>query len=610
MARTALTEAECKEYFDNPELLKQKIKKLATLVKKSKHFVAFTGAGISTSAGIADYRSGVNTVLDTGAGAWAKRAALQQGQTVKAAKRRVSSLHAYPTPSHMALVQLIKHGYLKYLISQNTDGLHRRSGIPPNKLSELHGNGKLERCSKCNKDYLRDYRCSKTRKQGKQLSDKEKVGRYRHRTGRICTVDGCNGNLEDTIVSFGESLPFDPLAFAQQNSDKADLYLSLGSSLGVTPARDMPAAIGKKWKKEAKKNKNPNEMTKHNLVIVNLQKTPLHPKCSLPIFAKIDDVMVGLMEELNLEIPQWNLNRYIRLICKENKLFVCGVDSDGTPFQVFKKLKLLNNKSEINAVNRNDIEWEYVIPKMDTNKVDIVLKFYGNYKEPNLLINVNDLMGDLKKNGMNGIVLRLMFNPKSGKWHKPQIWNCTGDDLIDSKDICLMQLYKTSYGYDGKNAILFGGNKMNEKLFSPDKITKYIVSGKYNLIWIEGKSGKEDLMTYTSFYHQFGLLYCYYFDYYVPKIKIKMLNKIIFSGLINDEYNNIAGSEFDKILCVVCEYEGVCNLLNDFICGDFMNPYPFHKNLMIKRMFDNMNGFSKEWQSFINTYSKYRQIEE
>lgn len=47
---------------------------------------------------------------------------------------------AIPTVCHMSLVKLIEKGYLKHIISQNIDGLHRKSGVPADKISELHGN--------------------------------------------------------------------------------------------------------------------------------------------------------------------------------------------------------------------------------------------------------------------------------------------------------------------------------------------------------------------------------------------------------------------------------------------------------------------------------------
>jgi hypothetical protein len=75
MADTAIkTEEEKKEYFDPPEVLNEKCDTLAQWILSSEHFVAFTGAGISTSAGIPDFRSGINTVLETGPGAWEKAA--------------------------------------------------------------------------------------------------------------------------------------------------------------------------------------------------------------------------------------------------------------------------------------------------------------------------------------------------------------------------------------------------------------------------------------------------------------------------------------------------------------------------------------------------------
>ena len=83
MAWTARTNEEEREFFDNPQELDKKVTALAKLIKNAKHFTCFTGAGISTSAGIPDFRSGQNTVLETGAGAWAKSAAIQKGTYVK-----------------------------------------------------------------------------------------------------------------------------------------------------------------------------------------------------------------------------------------------------------------------------------------------------------------------------------------------------------------------------------------------------------------------------------------------------------------------------------------------------------------------------------------------
>ena len=60
------------EYFDEPDVLEYKVTRLAELIKESKSMIAFTGAGISTAAGIPDYRSGENTIVETGPGSWEK----------------------------------------------------------------------------------------------------------------------------------------------------------------------------------------------------------------------------------------------------------------------------------------------------------------------------------------------------------------------------------------------------------------------------------------------------------------------------------------------------------------------------------------------------------
>lgn len=106
MADTAIkTEEEKKEYFDTPEELDRKCDLLAQWIRASEHFVAFTGAGISTAAGIPDFRSGYDTVLETGPGAWEK-AALKAKVEKKVVSKPIQK--ALPTSTHMAFVALLE----------------------------------------------------------------------------------------------------------------------------------------------------------------------------------------------------------------------------------------------------------------------------------------------------------------------------------------------------------------------------------------------------------------------------------------------------------------------------------------------------------------------
>ena len=101
--------------------------------------------------------------------------------------------------------------------------------------------------------------------------------------------------------------------------------LCLGSSLRVTPAANMPqntALLG------------------GQLVIVNLQKTPLDSYASLIIHAKIDEMFDVLMDKLSLKIPQFMLSRWIKaklsgtgaVKSPSSNLVVSGIDANGSPY--------------------------------------------------------------------------------------------------------------------------------------------------------------------------------------------------------------------------------------------------------------------------------------
>jgi len=338
MANTALKGEEINEYIEPEDKTRAKAKKLAQMIKKSKHFVIFTGAGISTSAGIPDFRGPD--------GVWTLRAQGKQrtGPTT-------STLKAIPTLTHMSIVELERKGYLKFLISQNTDGLHRKSGIDIYKLAELHGNSNLEICSKCGKNFVRDFRT----RTALEVHD--------HRTGRKCA--SCGGELFDSIINFGESLPAKALHDGFEHAEEADLHLVLGSSLRVTPAANMPETTHKQGGR---------------LVICNLQNTPLDSSCALRIHAKCDDLMQYVMEELQIPIPSFILRRRILVNNDKNSIFVQGIDVDGTPVTLCKQVTVNDKKTVCDNADIFSLKIENV------EKVKIKLQFMGHYLEPDLEI--------------------------------------------------------------------------------------------------------------------------------------------------------------------------------------------------------------------------------
>ena len=128
----------------------------------------------------------------------------------------------------MAMVELMNRDRLKKIISQNVDGLHRKSGIPAENLAELRGNTNLEVCIKCGREHMRDFRV-RTAQKGKE-----------HKTGRICDTPSCKGELKDTIINFGEGLDSNILMNGFVWCAASDLVISMGCSMRVSPACDMP----------------------------------------------------------------------------------------------------------------------------------------------------------------------------------------------------------------------------------------------------------------------------------------------------------------------------------------------------------------------------------
>ena len=395
------TEEEKREYFDSPEVLDEKVSLLAEMVINSQHMVAFTGAGISTACGIPDYRSGANTVMETGAGCWTKKA-MGQAAAAAASKNtlRTQIQKAYPSLTHMAMTELMERNHLKYIVSQNVDGLHRKSGIPAHNLSELHGNTNLEICEDCGREYMRDHRVRVAKRC------------VEHRTGRKCENPGCNGHLKDTIINFGENLNQNILELGFQNCGAADLCISMGTSLRVSPANEMPQQTAQNG---------------GNLVICNLQKTPLDNMAALVIHAKCDDIMKLLMEKLGYNIPVWQMKKRVEVSLIEDgaRIQVRGVDDRRQPFHLFKSIKVggFNQAAKVFPSEAQKKQpYKYTLPGQ-AEQFTVELEFMGHYNEKNLTIKVNQ--EELQAH--QSLVYEMVMDSISGQWELVVIKNADND---------------------------------------------------------------------------------------------------------------------------------------------------------------------------------------
>ena len=242
--------------------LEEKIELAAKWIAESKNLVIFTGAGISTASGLPDYRGPD--------GVWTRR---DKGLPP------LKSLpwdQVKPNLNHDAVVDLLKMGKLDYLISQNVDGLHAKSGIPFELLAELHGNMYFMKCLDCNKKMTFE----------DAGWDKNTWGPgYRThpvREGQP-TCPHCGGRIISSIVNFGDPLPYDELEESMRRSQNSDVFFVVGSSLVVTPAANMPGIAKKNGAK---------------LIILNKGETPYDVEADLRFENLIEDVLPPIVERV------------------------------------------------------------------------------------------------------------------------------------------------------------------------------------------------------------------------------------------------------------------------------------------------------------------------
>jgi NAD-dependent deacetylase len=207
----------------------EKIASLARLVERGGSLVVFSGAGMSTESGIADYRSP--------GGVWSRHRPVMFADFLAHARAREDYWRFYqdwfpgfagakPNPGHLALGRLWRAGLLSGVVTQNVDGLHQAGGVPAQAVVEVHGNVFVTAClDGC----------------GHAEPTAEVLARFTAGDKDPACLR-CGGVLKPATISFGQDLDPQALEQAAQLCASANPLLVVGSSLVVTPAAELPRA--------------------------------------------------------------------------------------------------------------------------------------------------------------------------------------------------------------------------------------------------------------------------------------------------------------------------------------------------------------------------------
>jgi len=250
---------------------------IASMALGARNIVVFTGAGHSTESGIADFRSP--------GGIWGRfdpREYTYQKFLLNEANREkyweFSRLlwptidKAEPNRGHYAIAELYQLGKLDCVITQNIDNLHQKSGIPEEKVIELHGTMKWVICLDCGSRYPRE-----------EIQQRLEVGE------KVPRCDSCGGILKPATVAFGQPMPERETREAERRAAACDLFLVAGSSLVVYPAAQMPLI--------AKDNG-------ARLVIINLEPTPHDHHADVVINGKTGDILPQMVGQIKAGLKE------------------------------------------------------------------------------------------------------------------------------------------------------------------------------------------------------------------------------------------------------------------------------------------------------------------
>ncbi|MEP0707196.1 MAG: Sir2 family NAD-dependent protein deacetylase [Parvibaculum sp.] len=221
-------------------------KELKRAIEDAYRVVIFTGAGISTESGIPDFRSP--------GGLWTKMAPIDFQDYLRDAEIRAEAwrrkfeidktiVKAEPNKGHMAIAKLVDEGKATHVITQNIDNLHQLSGVPAEKVIELHGNGTYAKCLDCATRYELDW-----------------VREQYNASLAAPDCPSCGGIVKSATISFGQAMPEEEMNRAHEATLGCDLFISIGSSLQVYPAAGFPMLAKRNGAVLAILNREPTEL--------------------------------------------------------------------------------------------------------------------------------------------------------------------------------------------------------------------------------------------------------------------------------------------------------------------------------------------------------------
>lgn len=177
-----------------------------------------TGAGISADSGVPIFRGKGSMWENEKAHELSRKAGPPwntKGTWEFYKWRRELVRECEPNAAHLTLAEMEDYFDDFYVITQNVDGLHQRAGSI--RVHELHGNMWKGRCPE----------------------DGEVVDLL-HPLEKLPPRHGCGTALRPHVVQFGEPIPEDALEPSLEASRRADLFIVVGTSAVVSPARDLP----------------------------------------------------------------------------------------------------------------------------------------------------------------------------------------------------------------------------------------------------------------------------------------------------------------------------------------------------------------------------------